>query len=924
MNESELFHYGTPRHSGRYPWGSGKEPYQHSSDFLYRIESLKKEGMTDSDIAKYFELTTTEYRVQKSLAVEERRKDKIETAKRYKEKFGMSNVEIGKKMGINESSVRSLLKESEENKLNQSQALADYIKKQIDERGMMDVGTGVEKELNISREKMNQVLYILERDGYPVYTGGLSQVTNKNQQTIMKVVCPPGTEHKTIFEYDKIHSIIPYEGGPDDIRITRRVDEKGRPVHPETFQYPSSLDSKRVLIKYKEDGGIEKDGLIEIRRGVKDISLGDSHYAQCRILVDDNFYMKGMAIYKDDMPPGVDVIFNTNKTKGTPKEKVFKPIKSDPENPFGSLISPSGQSYYYDENGKQHLSKINKRAKEGDWNKWSKDLPAQFLSKQDKSLVKRQLDISIADKKAQYEEICNLTNPSVKKALLKEFSDTCDGAAIHLKAAALPRQRYQVLIPIPEMKDTEVYAPNFKNGEKVALIRFPHGGRFEIPILTVNNKQKNARKVLEPTAEDAIGINSKVAERLSGADFDGDATLVIPIAGTKIRSQHPLKELEGFDPKTAYPAKPGMRIMKATGMEMGKISNLITDMTLKGATDDELARAVKHSMVVIDAEKHKLDYKQSEIDNDIKSLKIKYQSRIDENGNIRTGAGTLISRAKSPEDILKRKGTPKINIKGKPYYDPTKPEGALLYKSVVEEYKQYKKDKNGNIKLDENGNPIFETKTRMQRVTKMANTDDAYTLSSGHPIENLYAEYANAMKALANQCRKEMVMTKNIPYSKQAKEKYIEQVKSLNAKLNVAEKNAPRERQAQLLANSIIKMKKKDNPDMTKEEIKKASQQALVNSRLVVGAKRRLVEITDKEWEAIQNGAISPSKLDRILAKSDMNILKELAMPKNNVKLLPAKINKLKIMYESGYTIAEISEALGVSISTIHEYMKGK
>ena len=50
---------------------------------------------------------------------------------------------------------------------------------------------------------------------------------------------------------------------------------------------------------------------------------------------------------------------------------------------------------------------------------------------------------------------------------------------------------------------------------------------------------------------------------------------------------------------------------------MGKISNLITDMTLLGASEDKLARAVRHSMVVIDDEKHHLDYKQSEKDNNI-------------------------------------------------------------------------------------------------------------------------------------------------------------------------------------------------------------------------------------------------------------------------------------------------------------------
>ena len=208
-----------------------------------------------------------------------------------------------------------------------------------------------------------------------------------------------------------------------------------------------------------------------------------------------------------------------------------------------------------------------------------------------------------------------------------------------------------------------MYAPNYKNGEKVALIRYPHGGTFEIPILTVNNKQSTAKRMLD-NALDAIGINSKVAERLSGADFDGDTVMVIPTGGkVKVTSTPPLKGLEGFDPKLEYGGKKEgtFKPMKNTQTEMGKISNLITDMTLKGATQDELARAVRHSMVVIDAEKHKLDYKQSEQDNGISALKKKYQGTVDENGRYHEGAATLISRAKSETSVLKRKGSPIIN-----------------------------------------------------------------------------------------------------------------------------------------------------------------------------------------------------------------------------------------------------------------------
>ena len=614
--DNVLMHYGTPRHSGRYPWGSGDNPYQHSGDFLSRVDELRKQGFTftdkdgktwsgDSAIAKSMGLTTTQFRTQLGLAKDERRSDDVAKVKRLREE-GKTLKEIADEMGFqNDSSVRSLLNESSEARMNQARQTADFLKQQIAEKGMIDVGTGVERELGISREKLNQALYMLELEGYPVYGGGVPQVTNQGQQTNLKVLCPPGTEHKDIYNFGDIHSVKDYVSYDD-----------GETFKP-GFVYPESMDSSRLKIRYAEDGGLQRDGTVELRRGVADLDLGESHYAQVRILVDGKKYIKGMAFYGDDkdFPDGVDVIFNTNKKKGTPVGDVLKTIKDDPDNPFGSLIKEhGGQSYYIDKDGKQKLSLINKRAEEGDWGEWSDHLPSQFLSKQSMTLIKKQLGLAAADKVAEFDEICALTNPTVKKALLASFADDCDSAAVHLQAAALPRQKYQVILPITSMKDTEVYAPNYKDGETVALIRYPHGGTFEIPILKVNNKQSEAKRILG-NALDAIGINSKVAERLSGADFDGDTVMVIPTGGkTKITSTHPLKGLEGFDPKLEYGGKPEgtFKQMKNTQTEMGKISNLITDMTLKGATEPELARAVRHSMVVIDAEKHHLDYKQSE------------------------------------------------------------------------------------------------------------------------------------------------------------------------------------------------------------------------------------------------------------------------------------------------------------------------
>lgn len=583
ISDDMLMHYGVARRSGRYPWGSGDNPYQHSGDFLSRVQSLKKSGMSETDIAKTMGLTTTQLRTQMSLAKDERRAVQVATAKDLREK-GYSLNEIADKMGFaNDSSVRSLLNENSEARMNQAKATADVLRKLIDEKGMIDVGTGVERELGVSKEKLNQALYILEMEGYPIYGGGVPQVTNPGKQTNIKVICPPGTDHKDIYNYEDVHSVkdyISYDGG-ESFR-------KG-------FEYPSSMDSNRLAIRYKEDGGINKDGVIELRRGVQDLSLGDSHYAQVRIMVDGKKYLKGM--------------------------------------------------------------------------------------------------------------------------------------------------------------------------------------------------------------------------------------------------------------------------------------------------------------VVIDAQKHKLDYKQSEIDNDIATLKKKYQGTTDSNGHYHEGASTLISRAKSETSVLKRKGSPTINE-----------DGSLSYKEIKETYT----DKDGKIKI------------RTQKSTKMAEVKDARELSSGTPQEEAYAKYANSMKSLANQARMEMVNTGKIAYSASAKATYQSEVDSLMGKLNVALMNAPRERQAQTIANAEVQSKKRDNPDMTKAEIKKASQQALSKARNSVGAKRTSIDITDKEWEAIQAGAISENKLTQILNNTNIDVVRQKATPRATTSLSTAKQNRISALSASGYSTSEIAEALGVSTSTVSKYLNGK
>lgn len=932
--EDILMHIGMPRRSGRYPWGSGEDPYQHSRDFLSRVDELRKSNFTFTDkdgktytgdlaIAKSMGLTTSQFRTEISICNSERRMLDVARAKSLAAD-GKGATEIGREMGVSESTVRSWLNAESEARMNKARETADFIKKQIDEKGMIDVGAGTELELNVSKEKLKEALYILEREGYPVYGGRFDQATNPGQKTTQKVICPPGTEHKEIYNLENVHSLKDY------------ISRDGGETYEKKFNYPESMDSKRMRIRYNEEGGVEKDGIVELRRGVADLSLGESRYSQVRILVDGTHFIKGMAVYSDDMPDGVDVVFNTNKKKGTPMTDVLKKIKEDPDNPFGSAIKDAeqGGQYWYDpKTGKRckssdpdaKLGLINKRADEGDWTDWKDALPSQFLGKQSKSMAQKQLKLAEADKLAEFDEICSATNPTVKKHLLEKFADSCDSAAVHLKAAALPGQKYHVIIPINSLKDDEVYAPGYEPGTKLALIRYPHGGTFEIPIVTVTHKNPTARKIIGTDSIDAIGITKKVADRLSGADFDGDTVMCIPThdknGRVKITSKEPLKGLEGFDPKDSYgpDTYKGQTIKlmtkRGTQTQMGIISNLITDMTLAGANDNELAAAVRHSMVVIDAEKHKLNYKQSELDNNIAALHEKYQ------GKKTGGAATILSKAKGEDSVVRRVGTPKVNQKGKEWYDPDQPEGALIYK------KDPKADYTVTKVNKRTGEVTTVTKTAMQKTTKMAKVSDAYELVSDarHPMEIVYADYANSMKRLANKARLEMVTTGKIAYDKSANTTYKSEVQSLEEKLRVALLNAPRERAANRMANVEVTNKKNAGMLTDKSDEKKASQRALSKYREEVGAvtrKKRNIEITDREWEAIQAGAISETKLKSILNNTDIDKVRERVTPRSTTTLSAAKISKAKAMSNSNYTLSEIAAALGVSTSTVSNYLK--
>ena len=879
-----LKHYGVARKSGRYPWGSGEDPEQRHKSFLGQVEDLKKKGLSEVDIAKGLNLKVNELRAKQSIAKDEIRKAKVAQAITLKDK-GMSNVAIGERMGINESSVRSLLNETIMERNKATQATANILKDNVEKKTYIDVGAGVERHMGVSRTKLNTALIQLQDEGYKIHYLQVDQL-GTGKKTSLKVLTKDDVEWKDVNKNKGL------------IRMTTDYSEDGgrsflglEPIR--------SISKSRIMVRYAEDGGKDKDGVIELRRGVDELSLGDKKYAQVRIGVDDTHYMKGMAIYTDTIPKGVDIIYNTNKTKDQ-SEKVFKKMEDDPDNPFGSTVR---QKHYIDKSGKTQLSALNimgskeGSGEEGAWGEWSKSISSQVLSKQTPVLAKRQLGLAYDVKKQEYDEIMALTNPVVKKKLLESFADDCDSAAVHLKAAALPRQSSHILLPIPSLKPTEIYAPNFRDGERVVVVRHPHGGIFEIPELVVNNKNKEARSILG-RAKDAVGIHPKVAEQLSGADFDGDTGIVIPNNKGEIKTSSPLKGLVDFDPKEKYKAYEGMKPMssRTKGIEMGMISNLITDMTIGGANNDEIARAVRHSMVVIDAEKHKLNYKQSAIDNGISELKARYQPT--------GGASTLISRSSSAVRVNTRKElTNTKNMTPSELKDYTS--GKKVYQYTNETYT----DKKG------------KTQYRTTQSTRMYETEDAHELSSGTRMESIYADHANSLKSLGNSSRKEALLTPRISVSAEAKIEYANEVNSLKASLNLALKNKPLERQALLIANSVLASKKAANPDMTPDEIKKIKNQALIASRVTTGASKQDIKISEREWAAIQSGAVSHNILTQILDNTDLDRVKQLATPRSSRELNTSQITKARTMLAKGRTQAEIAEALGVSASMIAKIM---
>ena len=905
----KLFHIGTPQvidfdphGSGRYRQGSGKNPYQHSTDIRSfalewrgKINPETGKKYTETELARAYGVSSTEWRRAMSQNKNEERAANISRALKYRES-GMSATAIAEKMNEPVSTIKSWLLPQANANIKAKENLVNYLKDQVDEKTYLDIGKGVGAQLGVSDVSLKNAVYILQQEGYAVRQIKVPQATNIRQKTTIDVLVKDDVSWGEVWN------------NRDQIRSPHGVWFEDNGLTMKGIRDPVSVDSKRICVNYAENGGTKKDGVIEIRPGVMDLSLGSNTYAQVRIAVDDTHYLKGMAMYSNDIPKGYDIRFNTNKHEGIPMlgEKdntVLKRLKDDPDNPFGSTIR---QFDYVGSDGKMHQSPINIVNTDEDWDKWSKSLASQFLSKQPANLAKRQLDLVYQEKRDQLNDILNYPNNTIKAKLLQDLADECDSQAVNLKAAALPRQETKVILPLPSLKDTEVYAPTYANGEEVVLIRYPHAGQFEIPRLIVNNNNREGKEVIG-NAQKAIGINSIVAEQLSGADFDGDTVVVIPTRGQNIRTMKPFKDLLEFNDKEVYKAYEGMpRVGKKkseggdgfdTQTEMGKVSNLITDMTIRDAPMEDIIKAVKHSMVVIDAEKHNLNWKQSEKDNDIKALKKKYQ------GGENKGAATVISRAK---------GRSKNFIARDSRYDINPDTGERNWRQAKDA--RYIDKKTGEIKY------------RQDHSTKMDETNDAFTLVSRDAsgattlIETIYATHANQMKALGNEARKALLNTPSDTMNRSARDAYSEEVASLEDKMRLALVNAPNERLAQAVASKKIQAVKNDNPGMSEDDEMKLRNQIINGARKKAGAaprSERVIKTTDKEWEAIVAGALSKEKTMKILGFMDTDEILSRTIPRETLTISDAKLTRAKALLNAGYTWNDVAETLGVNVSTL-------
>ena len=1049
------------RGSGRYPFGSGNRPHQHDWDLLSRIDKIKatNPGISNADIAKQLGFYKTDrygheefdengehkgdpghLKIARSMAINNKDRDEYEeicwydnhldpdTGKHY------TNAKIATLMNLpNESTVRDKRTRGRNGNSEKFIKISEELKKECDAKGIIDVTKDVSNFLGCSEDNLNKALVTLQDQGYELKKLNYKNITNPMYEVNVTALCKPGEDTHLLFKQ------------PERVMVLTSVEESIKQRRDGEVDHDNDVESAalrrgigptpqvsldRIKIRYgddPDDPGVIRDGLIELRAvrdqngklvaACPDLSLGNARYGQVRIAVEGDRYIKGMAVYNEDLPEGCDIRVNSNKSMAKGIDGALKQLERNKDgsiakNMFGSAVI---QTVQRDQNGnpiigpdgKQLASAINFVGSynpanpmedahvEGRWAKWSKNLPAQFATDLPLAVTRKQLQLQSKIHDEQLQEIMSVNNPSVKRKLLIDYADQMDAAACDLKAAPIGGQKTRVLLPVPSLGDNECYCPGLEDGTSVAVARFPHQGKWETAILRVNNQNAEAKKMIGDGA-DAIGLNHNVHGILSGADSDGDTGIVIPMTRKnwktgefdKVIDIENMPSLVGrvktddsggfkmvrisdFDTSAEYgidnprfkdmvnsKGEPTYRYFKteeAKGKEMGIVSNLLQDMRNKGCENaDELFRADCYSMVVIDAKKHKLNYEQAYKDFGIAELKKKYQTHLDaETGKLKEqGASTLVTLASSPS-------LQPLRAQWKPSNTSIDPEtGKKIFKAPkkttemkaspefvrIPGTNRYLRDENGDkiqatwtgeVKQKEDGSYYYEPGTgkgkwqykeqdRMEKIPKMNLVDDAYDLI--HPderikmsdMDKLYADYANHCKALGNNARKLWLQESPLPYNKEAAKKYATEVNEMKAALTEAKKNAPRERQAQFLAtsqyNAILNER---GSELDNEDKRKLRGQCLMDARERCGALKDRIKFTEKQWEAINAGAIHPTTLDDMLRNADQDNYMQLALPKSS-RITDTMKNEIMSRYESkGQSYEQIAEAMNISTSTV-------
>lgn len=874
-----ILHYGRGHQSGgksgRYPWGSGDSRIH----FTEAVNTLKESGITDkTQQAKALGISRNELQAHLS---GERNAIKEEITRRGHELVGtgLSVNQSAKELGVPEASLRLYLSDTAPSthaaRIERAKQVTDMYRKALAEQsGYIDVGAGTEHQIGITKYQKDMALESLKSEGYSVHKVRLRNLTNPDKPITTQVL----TKNPDLYDVQGKHAL--------DVQLPNYQYEG---VKLTGIKKPVDVPWSEVKISYGKNGENDKDGTILVRRGLPEADMGGAHYAQVRISVGGTHYMKGMAMYGDDadfkgLPSSTKFIFHTNKPSSKAPQDVLKKQKDNPLNPFESSI-------------RRQKGVFNIVNQEGDWAEYRTTLASQFLSKQSVSYVKERLADTFKRDKTDYNDIMSVTNPVIKKKLLADLvgdpADTTKRGSIdtkqfHMRAVGEAGTRYKTLISNPWLKINEVYAPDYENGDHLVLVRYPHGGTFELPDLVVNNKASKSKKLLG-NAIDGIGIHPETAKKLSGADFDGDTVIAIPNNHGKIKYRKSLPGLKEFDPNdyeltskadlpyegtrknrytgadekvTIYPGKHITPRYKQT--EMGNVSNLITDMTIKGATDTELARAVKYSMVVIDSEKHHLDYGAAKSAYAINALQKKYMTKINpDTGRKSVGANTLISVAKHESEKGEGKGS---------------------------------------------------------LVSKLASEGKLSKINSGSPVEKVYQTYIENLQSIKNEGQK-AISTIDIPKrDPKATKLYSKEVISLNSKIKSIASQAPLERKAQVEANSAFKEYIESNPTISSDRKKSLKSEMLNNARLSNGIDPydKKVHISEPEWDAIQANAISKTSLEKLLSKADMDELRGYATPKTKLTVPPAKLASIKrMMADDRYTLAEIAQSTGISANTI-------